>query len=291
MTPQDDAGAPVTRYLETADGRIAYDVQGSGPLVVMVPGMGELRSSYRFLAPAIAAAGYRVVTTDLRGHGESDAGFPSYGDEATASDISALIDEVGQRRAPAVIVGNSLAAGAAVIVAARHPERVSGLVLVGPFVRNPPGNAVMTAIFRAMTMPLWAAAAWRAYMPMLYAGRKPDDFDAYRAAVHASMRRPAYRKAFSLTTRQTDHAPAAARLAEVQAPVLLVMGERDPDFPEPAVEAHWVADALGGRVVIVPDAGHYPQAQQPESTSRAVLAFLAESVAGSGTSGAGAPSA
>jgi pimeloyl-ACP methyl ester carboxylesterase len=288
MTIESSAGAPATRYLETAEGRIAYDVRGSGPLVVMVPGMGELRSSYRLLAPAIAAAGYRVVTADLRGHGESDAGFSSYGDEATASDIEALIDELG---GAAVIVGNSLAAGAAVIVAAQHLERVSGLVLVGPFVRNPPANALMTAIFRAMTMPLWAAAAWRTYMPMLYAGRKPEDFDAYRAAVYASMRRPAYGKAFSLTTRQTDHAPAAARLADVQAPVLVVMGERDPDFSEPAVEARWVADALGGRAVMVPDAGHYPQAQQPEATTRAVLAFLAGTVAGSGEAGAGVPNA
>lgn len=49
---------PATQYVSTPEGRIAYDVQGDGPLVVLVPGMGELRTSYRFLVPALVDAGY-----------------------------------------------------------------------------------------------------------------------------------------------------------------------------------------------------------------------------------------
>jgi len=41
------------------------------------------------------------------------------------------------------------------------------------------------------------------------------------------------------------------------------MGERDPDFPDPHGEAQWIAQALHGEVVMVPEAGHYPQSQQP----------------------------
>ncbi len=44
---------------------------------MLVPGMGDLRAGYRFLAPALRAAGYRVACTDLRGHGDSDATFAS----------------------------------------------------------------------------------------------------------------------------------------------------------------------------------------------------------------------
>jgi pimeloyl-ACP methyl ester carboxylesterase len=73
------------------------------------------------------AAGYRVARTDLRGHGDSDATFSSYGDEETAADVTALICELG---GPAVIVGNSMAAGSAVLAAAQHPGLVSDLVLV-----------------------------------------------------------------------------------------------------------------------------------------------------------------
>ena len=52
------------------------------------------------------------------------------------------------------------------------------------------------------------------------------------------------------------------------------MGEQDPDFPDPRAEADWAARALGGRVVMVPDAGHYPQSQRPDITTGAILCFL-----------------
>ena len=269
-SPASSSGA-TTRYLSRPEGRVAYDVQGSGPLVVVGPGMGELRSSYRHLTPLLVAAGYTVATTDLRGHGDSDTSFSSYGDIATAGDVSALITELG---GSAVVVGNSLAAGSAVIVAAEHPEQVTGLVLVGAFVRNPPANFVTRTMFRAMMAPLWIAPVWKGYMPTLYAGQKPADFEEYRTAVIASLRRPAYGKAFSLTTRQTDHDPAEAALSGVRAPVLVIMGDRDPDFKDPLAEAHWIGEALNGEVVMVADAGHYPQSQQPEITSGAVLGFL-----------------
>ena len=271
MTPTTSAPVPATEYLDRPDGRIAYDLKGDGPLLVLVPGMGELRSSYRHLTPALVAAGYTVATTDLRGHGESDTSFTSYGDVATAGDIQALVEALG---GSAVIVGNSLAAGAAVIVAADHPELVVGLVLVGPFVRNPPANALTRLMFRAMMAPVWIAAVWKGYMPTLYAGRKPDDFEEYRTAVIANLKRPAYGRAFSLTTRQTDHDPAEARLGAVTTPAIVIMGELDPDFNDPAAEARFIGKTLDAEIVMVPDAGHYPQSQQPEITAAAVLRFV-----------------
>jgi pimeloyl-ACP methyl ester carboxylesterase len=233
--------------------------------------MGDLRAAYRFLTPALVKAGYTVASTDLRGHGDSDTTFSSYGDVETAGDVSALIENLG---GPAVIIGNSLAAGAAALVAADHPNQVSGLVLVGPYVRNAKISALLLAIFRAAMAPLWAATSWKYYMPNLYAGQKPVDFDEYRTSVIASLRRPGYAKAFSLTTRQTDHAPVEGRLADVVAPVLVIMGERDPDFKDPAAEARWIGETLHGEVVMVPEAGHYPQSQQPQITTGAVLGFL-----------------
>lgn len=260
-----------TQFIDRPEGRVAYDIEGTGPLLVLVPGMGDLRSSYRYLVPALVAAGYTVASCDLRGHGESDTTFTSYGDIETAGDIQALIDHLGS---PAVIFGNSLAAGAAVIVAADHPSLVDGLVLLGPFVRNPPANAFMRGVFRLMMNPLWIAPVWKSYVTSLYAGRKPDDFEQYRAAVVANLKRGKYGKAFSLTTQQTNHEPAEARLAAVTAPTLVIMGEKDPDFKNPPAEAAFIGDALSAQVVMVADAGHYPQAQQPDITSAAVLAFL-----------------
>jgi pimeloyl-ACP methyl ester carboxylesterase len=260
-----------TRFLARPDGRISYDVTGTGPLVVLVPGMGDLRSAYRYLAPVLAAAGYQVACTDLRGHGESDTTFASYGDADTAGDVSALIEELG---GPAVIVGNSMGAGAAVLAAAGHPELVSGLVLVGPWVRNGANGTLQRALFRLVMARPWAAAAWKFYLPKLYAGQRPGDFEDYRDQLVANLHRPGYAKAFSLTTR-TDHALAEARLADVTQPAMVIMGELDPDFPDAAAEAHWIGQTLHGEVVMVPDAAHYPQSQQPSLTADAIIRFLA----------------
>ncbi len=265
-----------TDHLARPDGRIGYDVAGEGPLVVLVPGMGDLRAAYRFLAPALADAGCRVACTDLRGHGDSDTSFSSYGDVETAGDILALIKELG---GPAVIVGNSMGAAAAVLAAADRPEVVSGLVLVGPFVRNGDISATQRVLLRVAMARPWAATAWKAYLPKLYAGQKPADFGDYRERVISSLRRAGYARAFSLTAR-TNHDPAEARLSEVSAPALVVMGELDPDFPDPRAEADWIARTLGAEVVMVPDAGHYPQSQQPAITREAVVRFLAEVNAG-----------
>jgi len=261
-----------TATISRPDGAVAYEVAGEGPLIVCVPGMGELRSSYRFVAPMLIAAGYRVALTDLRGHGDSDSGFDTYGDEATADDVAALIEELGS---PAIIVGNSLAAGSAVLVAVSRPDLVSGLVLVGPFVRDPGNSGFERILFRVMMAPGWARPAWNSYLPKLYAGRKPDDFAQYRAAVGKAMKMRGHTKAFSMTSR-TRHDASAAALGSVRAPALVIMGELDPDFPKPAVEASWIGEQLNGRVLMVAEAAHYPQAQRPELVGPAIEAFANE---------------
>jgi pimeloyl-ACP methyl ester carboxylesterase len=270
MTINPVAPARNTHYLNRNEGRIAYDVDGAGPLVVLVPGMGDLRAAYRFLAPALREAGYRVACTDLRGHGDSDVTFTSYGDVETGSDVIALIEELG---GPAVIAGNSMGAGSAVLAAADRPDLVSGLVLIGPFVRNGKVSALQRLLLRVAMARAWAPTSWKAYMPKLYAGQRPADFDDYRGQVVAQLRRPGYAKAFSLTTH-TNHDASEARVTTVSAPTLVLMGEKDPDFPDPKAEADWIAHALNAEVVMVPDAGHYPQSQRPDIAASALLGFL-----------------
>src|SRR6185437_13756587 len=102
----------MTEFLEHQGGQLSYDVTGDGPLVVLSPGMGDLRQSYRFLAPQLARAGYRVATVDMRGHGDCNLGWP------------------------AVIVGQSLSGGAATIAAATEPGLVAGIVEINPFTRT-----------------------------------------------------------------------------------------------------------------------------------------------------------
>ena len=60
----------------------------------------------------------------------------------------------------------------------------------------------------------------------------------------------------------------------MKAPTLVVMGTLDPDFPDPKAEADWIARTLRADVVMVPEAGHYPQSQRPDVTVDAVVRFV-----------------
>jgi alpha-beta hydrolase superfamily lysophospholipase len=59
--------------------------------VVLSPGIGDRRQVYRFLAPDLAQAGYRVASVDLRGHGDSSLGWPSITRTDVAGDLIAVI--------------------------------------------------------------------------------------------------------------------------------------------------------------------------------------------------------
>lgn len=256
-------------YLDRPDGRIAYRVTGDGPLVVCAPGMGEIAASFRYTVPALRDAGFRVAVMDLRGHGESDATFSAYDDVAAGTDILALIAHLG---GPATVIGNSMAAGAAVWAASEQPSAVCGLGLLGPFVRNAPTNPAAAALFRLLMLRPWARAAWLASLPQLYPGRRPADFAEHRDDIRTAMRRPGATAAFARTTR-TDHAPAAARIPRVTAPALVIMGTADPDFTDARAEAAWIGEHLRAEVVLVEGAGHYPQAEEPAQVNPALVAF------------------
>lgn len=291
-----------TMFLDRGDGRIAYDVVGSGPLVIAVPGMGDLRSTYRHLVPPLVEAGFRVATMDLRGHGDSDVTFDSYDDPAAASDILALAGHLGaehlrtehlgaeqpgaeqpgndQPGAPAIVIGNSMGAAAAVVAAAQSPGRIRGLVLMGAFVRDQPVGAVQRLMMRAVMGGPWARLAWLAYFPRFFPTRRDVGYREHRDAIATALARPGYGRAFRATLR-TSHAPAEAVLDLVHTDVLVVMGSKDPDFADPQGEAEWIAQRLGGRSVLIADAGHYPQSEFPDLTTPAVVAFARQLTAGS----------
>lgn len=268
-----------TLFLHRGAGRLAYEVRGDGPLVVCIPGMGDLRSTFDELMDALVAAGYRAAAFDLRGHGDSDTGFDSFDDVAAGSDALALVEHLD---GPAVLVGNSMGAGGAVWAAAERPDLVRGLALLGPFVRNPPQSPLRKALVRAAFAVLlvrpWGPAAWRAYYASLFPTRRDARYAAHRDEIMASLARPGRWAAFRATTR-TTHQPAEERLHRVDTPTLVVMGTKDPDFPDPAAEARFAADALRGRVVLVDGAGHYPHVEFPEQAVPEILTLVKQAFA------------
>lgn len=173
--------------IDRNSGSIAVDVTGSGPLVVCVPGMGESKASFRHLTPLLVNAGYRVAVMDLRGHGDSSTEFSTYDDSAAASDIIELIDAL--EGAPATIIGNSMGAAAAVLVAAQRPEIVNRLVLIGPFLRDHSSQLVQLLMRAALSKP-WGPWVWRSYYRSLFGQTVPPDHDEHTRSTLELLRRP-----------------------------------------------------------------------------------------------------
>ncbi len=243
------ATAAPASFLKIGNGSIAYeDSGGRGPLVICVPGMGDVRRQYRFLAPVLTRAGYRVVTMDLRGMGESSVDWPDY-------------------------------SAAAVWAAAQVPDRVGGIVLIGPFVRDVPAPWWSGPLLKVAMMRPWGAASWSMYYKSLYPTNPPADLDEYRRALRENLGQPGRMEALQ-QMMAASKASCEARIPEVKAPVLVLMGTKDPDFSDPAAEANLVADRLHGRLVMIDGAGHYPHAEMPSEVEPVIVKFLGEANGG-----------
>ncbi|WP_173390674.1 alpha/beta fold hydrolase [Actinomadura litoris] len=259
----------MTHYLELPGGRLAYDDEGDGPLVVCLPSMLDLRSQYRFLTPLLVAAGYRVVTLDQRGMGDSDAAWPEYGSTPLAHDLMALLRHLDA--GPALVHGCSNGAGAAVYAAAEAPELISGVVLSAPFVRDGEAGLAQKLTQALLRVPGLARPLYMSYYPK-WEPKPPADFAEHRARLDASFRRPGRAKVIGAYMGMS-HAEAEARLDRVAVPALVIMGTGDIDWPDPVAEAEWVAGRLGAEVVLLDGAGHHPHVEFPERVADAVTAF------------------
>jgi len=267
---------PRTLMIDRPDGRLSYDDNEiDGPLVIAAPGIGDLRHSYRHIRKAMAEAGIRFVTMDLRGMGESSSDWDELDDAAVASDFLAMVDELGG--GPAVLVGNSLSCASAVLAATDSPDKVAGIVLIGPFVREVPLTWWQKAAFGVMLTPPWGRSAWVGYYRRnMYPGTQPPDHADYVDSLRANLGEPGRFSQFrSLAT--SSHAEAGSRLDRVGQPVTIVMGTADPDFPDPVAEAEDLAGILGATLVLSEGSGHYPQAETPDIVSKAIVELVGRS--------------
>ncbi len=260
------------QFFKRTQGTLAYsDYGGDGQLVLMLPGMGALRSEYRFLAPRLRQAGFYPVSMDLRGQGDSSVPWEVYDTPSVGDDILAMIERLDA--GPAHVIGTSFAAAPAVWAAVEQPSRVRSLVLIGAVVRESKVNPLMAGLMWIMLNNPWRVRAWVAYYNLLYPSRKPADFKAYLDLLRANLSEPGrFHAAVALGSSPRE--PATRRLTGVKAPTLVIMGTKDPDFPDPAAEGKFIAEQTGGQLELVQGAGHYPQTEMPDETTPLIVDFL-----------------
>ncbi|MDQ2682391.1 MAG: alpha/beta fold hydrolase [Chloroflexota bacterium] len=245
------AGEPLERRDVYVDGRrIRYGVAGQGRPVVLVHGLSASSRWWDRNVPALAER-HRVYAVDLPGFGENRApGLLAL--DAMAVWLLRWLEAIGIGRCH--LVGHSMGGFVAINLAVMAPDRVDRLVLVDPVVRpfvHPYVGPLQGLLAELRHTP-------RAFLPVLARDFARAGAWTVQRAAHAVVR-----------------ADARPRLAEIQAPTLVIWGEHDALVP--MVTAQEVVGAIpDARLVTLPSAGHTPMWDRAEEFNRVVSEFLRE---------------
>jgi 3-oxoadipate enol-lactonase len=251
-----------------------YEDMGQGPAVVPIHGHSADLRLWHLQAPALVDAGYRVIRYDVRGHGRSTAPPSSYTWQNYALDLRDLLDRIDLARAH--VVGLSMGGGIALQFALDFPERVSSLVLADSalpgFDYSPEFADAIEELVAAVRTEGSRAAFERLWLthPLFDGVRRfPERFELIRTMALEY----AGRDYLDETRYTPPERQAVDRLAELQAPTLVLVGELDvPDFQ--IIAEVLAGNIAGARLQVIADAGHIPALEQPDMFNQTLLGFL-----------------
>lgn len=249
--------------------RIRYDVHDppagrreGAPAILLTHGY---TSSSHMWAPNLEALTerHRVITWDLRGHGQSD--YPDdldqYSEALAVRDMGAILDAEGE--GPAIIGGLSLGGYLSLAFHLAHPERTVALMLfdTGPGYKRDDGRD-----------------EWNRIAIAYAEGFEAEGLDALPSVGRSEVRRDVHRNADGLALAArgmlTQHdARVIESLPSIAVPTLVLAGDRDEPFL--GATDYMAAKIPGATKVVLADAGHAANIDQPEAFDRAVVDFLA----------------
>jgi epoxide hydrolase 4 len=278
------------RYAEIGDVRLHYVEAGEGPLVLLLHGFPQFWYQWRHQIPALVEAGFRVVAPDMRGYNLSDKlpGVRAYRVELLARDVERLILACGERTA--TVVGHDWGAIVAWIAAMRHPERVQRLAILN--VPHParflegllsPMQLLRSSyifFFQIPRLPEKVIRAGDFALLRSVLGRDPVQSEAFAAEdierYVEAMAQPGALTATLNYYRALLRKPGETRalLQRVEAPVLVIWGERDRFLSRRLAEPPhlWVPNLV--RVKRLPDASHWVAEDRPLEVNTLLLDFL-----------------
>lgn len=239
---------------------ISFDVYGSGPALILTHGYSATSEMWSGQIEALSAD-HTLITWDMRGHGQSDSPTDAdqYSAALTVADIAALLDHVG---APSAIVGGlSLGGYMSLAFHLAHQERVRALVIIdtGPGFKNDE-----------------ARAGWNDY-----ANTFADEFAAkgldYLSDGSVEQATANHRDAAGLVLAARHmltqhHADVIESLPSIKVPSLVLVGANDKPFLN--ATDYMAAKIPEATKVVIPDAGHASNIDQPAAFNEAVLQFL-----------------
>lgn len=245
-----------------------YETVGRGEPLLFLHGLGSRGEDWAAQIPVFARH-FRVITADMRGHGQSAKPPGPYSVPMMAQDVLALLDGLGIDAVH--VVGLSMGGMIAFQLAVDHPERVRSLVIVNS------GPALV-----ARTAGEWLRIRQRLWLAQLFGpartGRflskrlfpKPDQ--AWLRAQFIERWAQNDRAAYLAALRALVGWSVLARVGAIQCPVLVISGDRD--YTPLDLKRDYTARIRGARLVVIEDSGHATPIDQTDQFNEIVLAFL-----------------
>ena len=253
---------------------INYEITGSGDCLVLIHGAGDNLNAWYNQVP-VFSQGYRVLTYDVRGHGQTELAEGDYSLDIWADDLYALLKALSIDRAN--ILGFSMGGGIAATLAIKHPEVVKTLVLSNS---GAPGlmseedtkrmterrQAQMEAFEKEGMLGIFKFRRTTTFSPG-FADKNPDVMERYKAILLQN-RPEGYRKVMESMGRR-----GPIDFSKIACPTLIIVGEHDASTGPEAGKA--LQKLIPGSEVKIFPTGHAAAIEQPEDYNKTVLSFLA----------------
>jgi 3-oxoadipate enol-lactonase len=253
--------------------QLAYDDHGVGLPVVFLHAFPLNRRMWEGeLTALLGEARYRLVALDWRGFGESEITNEISTMELFADDVAGLMDVLGMQNA--VLCGLSMGGYAAFAFLRKYPQRVGGLILADtrPGADTPEAQANRENVARiAETQGTGAIADLQ--VPRLLSEYTRQQHPDVEARVRQLIDEATPRGIAAASRGMAQRADSTDLLAGITCPTLVIVGEQDALTP-PTVAQDYASRIPGAQYVVIPQAGHLSNLEQPEVFLLAISGFL-----------------
>jgi 3-oxoadipate enol-lactonase len=237
-----------------------YEIHGEGQPLLLIHGLGSSTRDWEFQVTEFSKS-YKVITLDLRGHGQSDKPAGLYSMAMFAADTVGLLRGLGIGRAH--VVGLSLGGGVAFQLAVDAPQMLKSLTIV---------NSTPELIVRTFKerMTVWQ----RLVIARVLGMRKMGEVLSKRLFIKPEQEAENDQRAYLNAMRALIGWSVAARIGSIRCPTLVIAA--DQDYSPVSVKEEYTAKIPGAQLVIIPDSRHATPVEQPEQFNLVLKKFLAE---------------
>lgn len=251
--------------------QLGYTDEGSGTPIVFLHAFPLDRTMWEPQVRALSGR-FRVITVDLRGHGESEARLWNFPLDAYAEDVHALLAHLQIPRA--VLVGLSMGGYVLFAFHRRYPEQVRALILADTRAQadTEEGRRGRCGMAQA-AFTQGHGPVVDAMLPKLLSRASRDGRPELVARVTDMIRRTPVSGIVVDCMAMADRPEALTLLPDITCPTLVLVG--DQDQATPPADARTIADGIkGARLAIIPGAAHLSNLERPEEFNQAVAGFV-----------------